>query len=104
MFSYRCIHTEIITEPMGIPYLLTNVDGELNNQILQSKCELIKTIGKENVSDVHDLNANVTQSFPCTRWEYDRTYFEMTFAMEVWKINYHINDLRSDIHVHVLND
>lgn len=70
-----------------------DVNDVMNYQNLQTnttvpfKCEIVQVL--KNSSSVTEVMWNNTQSYRCSKWEYDQTYFELTYAMQVG------NELRS---------
>lgn len=80
--KHRCQHDSIMTSQNVYSYE-TNVESYKDlqfNTTVPLKCEIIQVL--KNTSGITDMVWNATQSYRCSQWDYDKTYFELTYAMQ----------------------
>lgn len=79
----RCHPESIISKPLGGPYQIPTIDDiKPNNVTVHLQCEILNM--RQNSTEI-EVKVLQNMIYRCSKWEYDRTYFEMTYAMEVSK-------------------
>ncbi|XP_063405074.1 organic cation transporter protein-like isoform X1 [Mytilus trossulus] len=78
--KHRCHPESIISKPLGGPYQIPTIDDiKPNNVTVHLQCEILNM--RQNSTEI-EVKVLQNMIYRCSKWEYDRTYFEMTYAME----------------------
>ncbi|XP_076078180.1 organic cation transporter protein-like [Mytilus galloprovincialis] len=78
--KHRCHPDSIISKPLGGPYQVPTIDNiKPNNVTVHLQCEILNM--RQNSTEI-EVKVLQNMIYRCSMWEYDRTYFEMTYAME----------------------